>query len=1773
MFKLASFIILKKTEQRNTLRIRPLTDRDRARPRFANLANDDVLKIHDKTIQVVPQNKLFTFDHVFGTESTQNEIFTNLGERLIRKFIEGYNITILAYGQTSSGKTYTMGSAFHGHQMNSESEGIIPRSMALLFDLLHNNTNDTLRPISPSTSSVSSSTTTSSNNSKLFAMRPSKTINSVNVRSTQPAQKTTRFTVKVSFIEIYNEELHDLLNSAPPDELPPITIREDTKGRIYWTGVKEVLVHNTDDVMHYLEQGTQNRATGATDMNEKSSRSHAIFSVSLKQEKWVASDTGPTVKRPTRPTSSLSSRSSTPSNKIQEDGEWFITTSKFHFVDLAGSERLKRTAAEGDRRREGININGGLLALGNVISALGDASKKNVHVPYRDSKLTRLLQDSLGGNATTLMIACVSPLESNLSETLNTLQYANRARNIKNRSERNQQEEWMVTDNIELLRSLIGKLKTELNYVKGTGAGQQYTRVINSNGEEHEQQIMVISDLQRQLEELEGEVTVTRERNRIVERELQRLRLIEASASNLDFQHLVEPVIEEYEKSVAKLESQLALTKAAMTHSDMGYEEQHSRVLQLETTIRHHEQTMNELQSRLSKVLEREQSNEAYIRELETKLLKSAQETSKDQEMLNDLKLRIMKLKETDENTEQYILGLEQRLAASDQERAQLVASVDALEAKVELKERSNLELMERLSRMASDGVAEKLILKELDDTNARLNEVQQERDALQEKINQLQQQQQQQQQPSTPVEVAHSEDQLIDPKKSQSSESFTHPVDKAKEYKNHRSFAEEKETTASVAVLKLTQTEERLKEESERANHLQLTLNRLQHDHAETIKELDEVTQRYHELSEQLEFLEQRSSSSTVDVHEYAPAAPSLDLSKEIAQAKDEAHEQEKIKLTSKITLLESRIISLTNEIDQKDAQLSITKSTVEELELELSNHRTKLPGVEFSQQTGESLLEQKQQEAHWKLAYNQLQQDMEKLMIDLDGKEVYIEELQRKFKEENDRREALLQVQLDESNQQMMSLQKRLAESLASLTVLKLAHDGLEKKLVEQTNNSKNEISQLIGRHRNELDDVRQAMGSKLTKEAVDHKAAIDTLQLMWEEKLKDHAEKLQSGHLEEISKLTHKLETTCNQLSQLERELIDSKSLYETFNNDHVESIKKLTQKYESSSCQLEDELTNLKEELVEVKKLNDKLIADHEAEIVELSSSFEAAACQLEDEVKELKSELEKCKILHEEMVSSNSEELQRVISGKEELKHKLKLSERQVDELEHQLESLHASQEKALNEQARQINTLVVEHNQIQQNLRNEQNRSQAELDKLKPEHAQQLQKLEANNNHTVSKLQALQSDYDKLILEHTLLKELLETERQSSKAQLAELQVKLVTKSSPVLPEMIRLPVNNERVSERIALLESQLDAAKTEQEKSSQVHQKTTKTAKKQVEDLEQRLLDECQKNASLVEDIFTLKEQYTNKYKLIIHDLNYQHKRELEAIRNGLEDRQKTETCHQEREINDDSESKLNELDIELSRHSEVEDNHVSIALLESKITQVLSELDVKNKCVEQQQSQINQLAKELEESKRLYTNATVIYKQRISSFEEQIGQVQEENAEYASLSAEFEKEIQRITLEKDQLADALDTAHTYNQNNMNEIKEILEVNDYEGVLKKIKELTAKSTSIPLISKPFTGSKHDELDHYPSMLPKNSNNGEDTNKIINDLKGELEIYRNRLLTIQDDESKIAKKLEDMQEQQLQERQKLLQTEQSKKKLEKQLEQLLSKRSSFMCF
>uniref|UniRef100_A0A672IDG6 Kinesin family member 4 n=1 Tax=Salarias fasciatus TaxID=181472 RepID=A0A672IDG6_SALFA len=296
---------------------------------------------------VVGTEKAFTYDYVFDPTAEQEEVFSTAVSPLLNGLFKGYHATVLAYGQTGSGKTFSMGGTYTSSQENDPSVGVIPRVIGRIF-------------------------------------------------SEKEKRADCEFCLAVSYLEIYNEDILDLLSSSK--DKPAISIREDPKEGIKIVGLTETRVFSAQEMVSCLEVGNCARTVGSTAMNAASSRSHAIFTITLEQRRGVDS-----------------------------------IVSKLHLVDLAGSERQKKTKAEGDRLKEGISINRGLLALGNVISALGDESKKHTFVPYRDSKLTRLLQDSLGGNSHTLMIACVSPADSNMEETINTLRYADRARKIKNK--------------------------------------------------------------------------------------------------------------------------------------------------------------------------------------------------------------------------------------------------------------------------------------------------------------------------------------------------------------------------------------------------------------------------------------------------------------------------------------------------------------------------------------------------------------------------------------------------------------------------------------------------------------------------------------------------------------------------------------------------------------------------------------------------------------------------------------------------------------------------------------------------------------------------------------------------------------------------------------------------------------------------------------------------------------------------------------------------------------------------------------------------------------------------------------------------------------------------------------------------------------------------------------------------------------------------------------------------------------------------------------------
>ncbi|XP_038053366.1 kinesin-like protein KIF21A [Patiria miniata] len=431
---------------RVALRVRPQLARERI-----DMCRVCTSVTPDQSQVMLGQDRAFTFDHVFDMESMQHQVYNSTVHPLIEGCFDGYNATVFAYGQTGSGKTFTMGTGFEPG-ISEEQQGIVPRAVHHLFTGIDHRRTEALE------------------------------------RSEPPPE----FKIHAQFMELYNEEILDLFDStrdveSSRNKKSHIKIHEDAQGGIYVVGVTTRTVGSEHETLQCLQGGALSRTTASTNMNAQSSRSHAIFTLHIKQQRLV------------KVSNEDNNEEEQPKSGEDNAGmnEFETLTAKFHFVDLAGSERLKRTGATGDRAKEGISINCGLLALGNVISALGDPAKKSSHVPYRDSKLTRLLQDSLGGNSQTLMIACVSPSDRDFMETLNTLRYANRAKNIKNVVVANQDK---TSRQLAALRNEIRELQEELVEYK------QGKRQINSEGVEE------INDLFHENTMLQTEIENLRQR-------------------------------------------------------------------------------------------------------------------------------------------------------------------------------------------------------------------------------------------------------------------------------------------------------------------------------------------------------------------------------------------------------------------------------------------------------------------------------------------------------------------------------------------------------------------------------------------------------------------------------------------------------------------------------------------------------------------------------------------------------------------------------------------------------------------------------------------------------------------------------------------------------------------------------------------------------------------------------------------------------------------------------------------------------------------------------------------------------------------------------------------------------------------------------------------------------------------------------------------------------------------------------------------------------------
>ncbi|XP_034380980.1 kinesin-like protein KIF15-A [Cyclopterus lumpus] len=362
------------------VRVRPLTQ-------CSGLTTDGDPKLcltvtSPNTIRLLskPEPRTFTYDHVADMDTSQDSVFSSVAKNIVESCMNGYNGTIFAYGQTGSGKTFTMLGPSDLDNFTDELRGVIPRSFEYLFFLIN--------------------------------------------REVEKSGQSKSFLCKCSFIEIYNEQIYDLLDTASAC----LFLRENIKKGLFVEGAVEKFVNSAAEAYQVLSMGWRNRRVASTSMNRESSRSHAVFTMTLESKESL--------------------------NEVVN-----IRMSQLNLVDLAGSERQKDTHTEGSRLKEASSINRSLMCLGQVIMALVDVSNgKNRHICYRDSKLTFLLRDSLGGNAKTYIIANVHPGVKCFGETLSTLQFAQRAKLIKNKAVINEDTQ----GNVRQLQAEVKKLKEQL---------------------------------------------------------------------------------------------------------------------------------------------------------------------------------------------------------------------------------------------------------------------------------------------------------------------------------------------------------------------------------------------------------------------------------------------------------------------------------------------------------------------------------------------------------------------------------------------------------------------------------------------------------------------------------------------------------------------------------------------------------------------------------------------------------------------------------------------------------------------------------------------------------------------------------------------------------------------------------------------------------------------------------------------------------------------------------------------------------------------------------------------------------------------------------------------------------------------------------------------------------------------------------------------------------------------------------------------------------------
>lgn len=1035
-------------------------------------------------------------------------------------------------------------------------------------------------------------------------------------------------------------------------------------------------------------------------------------------------------------------------------------------------------------------------------------------------------------------------------ETVNTLMYANRARNIRNRLEKNEFEEWQTNDNAEFLRGVIGKLKAELRAAKtasiasSTVSKDMTASSLSLASDGHSSpstipdmdQIFLdqrneIMNLQHLIEKLEGDLAVTREREQVAEQQLKQMwkndlggprpEDIEKLKQEVDFEHLVEPVIEEYEKSISVLESQLAMARAALHHSDIGFEEQSARITHQEQVNESQSHVINELRARISKVTEREQSNDLYIQELESKLSKASQESIREQESLNDLKSKLAKLSETEDSTEQYITSLEHRLANVEKEKDVLADNVQALEISNAAKDATVQALKSRLEQ-AERGDDKKMMLYELDDALQRYQELEVEHGTLRSKYEAL---------VNNNTANVDQNQQFDENGQNQNTEQVSAAMDKSQK-RQSRSFQEE--INAHKQATDVVEKEKEIVSLNARILVLQKDLTVLESQSQETQKKLDFTVKAHEDATSQIEKLEkivqehmtkaeEESIMSSEPEDEVVPVVGlHEEMERELVSSKQreqllqhqlENARQELHLTSSKLTVYDNERSQLQHAMQDLQRKLEVAEAEVQEanvhqqdlvynfdaeralaqksashleseieiLKLERADLQAQLAAIQTdtTKREAQIAVEEAEAEAVQKIANRHVENHVE-----LDT-----QELQEELAEQEKR--------LSQLNETVVTLQGQLSESASTTRLLseKVIDLTAVQEEAAKTSQSFSELNVKYAQLQQELNAYKekvigsQELSSSLQKQldislaerkALSQQLAdLDRTTLQPTDSYDREAEYLQIR--DKLKATEEQLETSNRNILSLQSELgesaVTSAALIERFSDStkaQSRSAEKFDNKYQLLQAQLSESETSHRLARESIQHLQ-----------TQLDESM-AMNAKLTDQLSELTS-------AHAQSSVNDSFEKERL-----DMQHKVEASEANLAELNMRLQALQKQHDESISAHTKSSEIHAIEKSELQQMLEASEN----ELAGLN----QRIQGLQKQHGESIAALDAANAK----IAEYLSTQPLGESETKSSdvyEKERLELQQKLETSEDKLAKLDERLQTIQKQHVESIALL------------------------------------------------------------------------------------------------------------------------------------------------------------------------------------------------------------------------------------------------------------------------------------------------------------------------------------------------------------------------------